>query len=64
MTDKNLSMFIRLKKIPGIAADLADERAAFTLAQRIANGTGRSVAVRDENGDLLATIKPSSVDAH
>lgn len=62
MADKNLNMLIRLKK--GIAADLADERAAFTLAQRIANGTRRSVAVRDENGDLLATIHPSSVDVH
>lgn len=56
MTDKNLNMLIRLKKIAGTAVDLADERAAFALAQRLADTTGGSVIVRDENGGFLATF--------
>lgn len=59
MTDKNLNMLIRHKKIAGIAVDLANESAALALAQHVADSTGRSVIVRDENGLALATFQPA-----
>lgn len=64
MTGKNLNMLMKLKKTSRGGVDLSDEREVFALAQRIADHTGDTVTLRDENGVVLATFHPSSVDPH
>lgn len=59
MTDKILDMLIlRLTapKTSGIGINLPDERSACALAKRVAERTGRSVTVHDEDGIPLVTF--------
>jgi uncharacterized protein YggE len=46
-----------VERIAMIALDLADEDEAIQLARRLAVHTGRAVAVRDADGQILDTIQ-------
>ncbi|UQR61177.1 hypothetical protein LRP30_29990 [Bradyrhizobium sp. C-145] len=43
-----------------ITLDLADPDEALAIAERIAEHTGRTVTVRDANGEVLETIRAPS----
>jgi hypothetical protein len=43
-----------------IALDLVDAEEALTIARRMADHTGRTVIVRDADGEILDTIKASA----
>lgn len=40
-----------------ISLDLIDDEEALALARRIADGTGRTVTVRDANGEIIETVR-------
>lgn len=40
-----------------ICLGLIDDKEALALARRIANGTGRTVSVRDANGEIIETVR-------
>ena len=46
-------------KISMVALDLADAEEALALARRMAEQTGRTVTVRDADGEVLGTIAAS-----
>jgi hypothetical protein len=43
-----------------IALDLVDAEEALAIARRMADHTGRTVIVRDADGEILDTIKASA----
>jgi hypothetical protein len=47
-------------KLSIVFLDLPDTEEALTIARTMADHTGRTVTVRDANGEFLAKLKPSS----
>jgi hypothetical protein len=47
-------------KLSMVALDLADAEEALALARRMAEHTGRTVTVRDADGEILDTIKAAA----
>jgi hypothetical protein len=46
-----------MREFSMIALDLKDEEAAVGLARRLAEQTGRTVTVRNADGELLGTFR-------
>lgn len=40
-----------------ISLGLIDDEEALALARRLADGTGRTVSVRDANGEIMETVR-------
>lgn len=47
-------------KLSMITPDLADAEEALTMARRMAEHTGRTVTIRDADGEILDTIEASA----
>ena len=47
-------------KLSMITLDLADAEEALTMARRMAEHTGRTVTIRDADGEILDTIEASA----
>jgi hypothetical protein len=53
---------INMGELSMIALDLADAEAAFAVAKRIAEQTGRTVTVRDADGKVLDTFRRAATN--
>ena len=47
-------------KLSMVALDFADAEEAMVLARRMAEHTGRTVTVRDADGEIRDTIEPAA----
>jgi len=47
-----------VSKHPLISVELPDERWAFVLAQKIADRTGLTIVMTDEDGDEVCSVTP------
>jgi hypothetical protein len=46
-----------MRELPRVALELVDAEAAFAVAKRMAEQTGRTVTVRDADGKLIETFQ-------